>query len=220
VSAAPVVVLVVDDHLLFAEGVARLLGDEPDVTVARVVTDPGAVLPAVEALAPDVVLLDHHMPGRDGATLVADIVEVSPHTHVVLLTGSADDDVLVTALRAGASGVLTKDRAGAEVVAAVRSVHRGESVVPAALIGRLLPRLDSRYRVPGSDLTPREREVLSLMAGGATNAAVADRMGLSVNTVRNYVQSILAKLDAHSKLEAVAFGLRAGIVDLPVAAGR
>jgi DNA-binding NarL/FixJ family response regulator len=132
----------------------------------------------------------------------------------VMLTGTADDRLLVAAIEIGCSGFLTTDRAASEVASAVRSAAAGEAVISPALLARLLPKLNRGFRATADDLTERELVILRLVARASTNQAIADELHLSVNTIRNYMQSILAKLGAHSKLEAVAIAVKKGIVAL------
>ena len=215
---AAIGVLVVDDHQLFAAGLARLLADEPDITVLGIATSGAQALEMVDRLQPQVVLTDYLMPDQDGVTVTAQIKARNPTIMVVMLTGSADDRTLLSAIEAGCSGFLTKDRAVGEVAAAVRAAAVGESLISPAMLARLLPKLKPSRRSLGADLTEREREILGLLARGWTNRAIGEQLCLSVNTIRNYVQSILTKLDAHSKLEAVATAVREKIIDYPSAA--
>lgn len=216
-DGAGIAVLIIDDHRMFAEGLGRLLDAEDDISVVGIAERGGEGVALAARLNPAVVLVDHYMPDQDGVVTAAEIRRHDPTTLVVMLTGSTDEHVLLAAIEAGCSGYLTKDRAAAEVADAVRAAAAGEALISPDLLARLLPRL-TRTRTPvGSDLTERELSLLVLMAEGATNKVIADRMYLSVNTVRNYVQSILTKLGAHSKLEAVATSVREGIIDYPTA---
>ena len=215
---AAIGVLVVDDHQLFAAGLARLLADEPDITVLGIATSGAQALEMVDRLQPQVVLTDYLMPDQDGVTVTAQIKARNPTIMVVMLTGSADDRTLLSAIEAGCSGFLTKDRAVGEVAAAVRAAAVGESLISPAMLARLLPKLKPSRRSLGADLTEREREILGLLARGWTNRAIGEQLCLSVNTIRNYVQSILSKLDAHSKLEAVSTAVREKIIEDPSAA--
>ena len=215
---AAIGVLVVDDHQLFAAGLARLLADEPDITVLGIATSGAQALEMVDRLQPQVVLTDYLMPDQDGVTVTAKIKARNPTIMVVMLTGSADDRTLLSAIEAGCSGFLTKDRAAGEVTAAVRAAAVGESLISPAMLARLLPKLKPSRRSLGADLTEREREILGLLARGWTNRAIGEQLCLSVNTIRNYVQSILSKLDAHSKLEAVSTAVREKIIEYPSAA--
>ena len=216
-TEATVRVLVVDDHRMFAESLARLLGDEDGIEVIGVAASSEEGVGAVQRLKPDVVLVDYRMPDRDGVETAATIKELDPSCMVVMLTGSEDDRVLLGAIDAGCSGFLTKDRAAGEVARAVRAAASGEALISPAQLARLLPRLSSKKTEVGTDLTRRELELLTHLARGSSNKAIAADLHLSLNTVRNYVQSVLTKLDAHSKLEAVATAVREGIIDYPSA---
>lgn len=207
-------VLLVDDHRMFAESIARLLADEADIMVVGMAASGGEGVVLADRLTPDVVLLDYQMPGGDDGVAVAQRIKTAhPETMVVMLTGSADDRVLVAAIEAGCSGFVTKDQVVAEVATAVRAAAAGEALITPTMLARLLPKLRTTERRMGGDLTPRELDVLRALALGLPNREIADRLFVSVNTVRNHVQSLLTKLEAHSKLEAVAVAVRAGIID-------
>jgi DNA-binding NarL/FixJ family response regulator len=208
-------VLLVDDHRMFGESLARLLADEPGIEVLAVATSGAEALRLAGALRPKVVLLDQEMPDRDGISVAAELKSKDPDLMVVMLTSSTDDRVLLGAIEAGCSGFLTKDRAAAEVAETVRVAAAGEAVIAPAMLARLLPQLNRQHQAVGSDLTEREIEVLRLMAQGHANKTVARDLTLSVHTVRNHVQSILTKLGAHSKLEAVSIAVREKLIDYP-----
>jgi DNA-binding NarL/FixJ family response regulator len=208
-------VLLVDDHRMFGESLARLLADEPGIEVLAVATSGAEALRLAGALRPKVVLLDQEMPDRDGISVAAELKSKDPDLMVVMLTSSTDDRVLLGAIEAGCSGFLTKDRAAAEVAETVRVAAAGEAVIAPAMLARLLPQLNRQHQAFGSDLTEREIEVLRLMAQGHANKTVARDLTLSVHTVRNHVQSILTKLGAHSKLEAVSIAVREKLIDYP-----
>lgn len=215
-EAAPVVgVVIVDDQGMFAELLGRILALEEGIEVLGMAGTGAEGLELVERLAPQVVLMDYQLPDMDGVVVTARIKQRSPDVMVVMLTGSAEDRVLAAAIDAGCSGFLTKDRAVPEVGQAVRGAAAGEALISPDLMARLLPTLDRTHEPLGEDLTEREREILALMARGSTNRVIASELYLSVNTVRNYVQSVLTKLHSHSKLEAVATAVRAGIVSYP-----
>ena len=208
-------VLVVDDHQMFAESLARLLSDEDDIVVLGTAADGSEALDLCERLKPNVMLIDYHMPGRDGVSITAEIKRNHPEIMVVMLTGSAEDHVLLSAMEVGCSGFLTKDRAATELVDAVRSAAAGDVVISPALLSRLLPQLNRTNDAVGLQFTEREVQLLDLMAEGSTNKVIAQELNLSVNTVRNYVQILLTKLNVHSKLEAVSTAVRDGIIDYP-----
>ncbi len=216
-DGATVGVLIVDDHRMFGESLARLLSDEDGITVLGVATSGGDAVEAAERLHPQVVLMDYQLPDQDGVTVAAEIKRRDPAAMVVMLTGLGDDRVLLAAIDAGCSGFLTKDRAAAEVAEAVRAAAAGEALISPALLARLLPKLNRTHREVGSDLTDREREILTLLAKGWSNRIIASELFLSLNTIRNHIQSILRKLGSHSKLEAVATAVREGVIDYPSA---
>jgi DNA-binding NarL/FixJ family response regulator len=212
---AAVAVLIVDDHRMFGESLGRLLSDEDGIAVLGVATTGAEAVEAIEKLQPRVVLMDYQLPDQDGVTVAAQIKERDPEVMVVMLTGLGDDRVLLAAIEAGCSGFLTKDRAAAEVADAVRAAAAGEALISPALLARLLPKLNRTYREIGADLTDREREILGLLTKGLSNRAIAAELFLSLNTIRNHIQSILRKLGSHSKLEAVATAVREGVIGYP-----
>jgi DNA-binding NarL/FixJ family response regulator len=209
----PISVVVVDDHEMFAESIGRALDLLDDIVVPAIGRTCAEAMAIVAEHEPDVAVVDHRLPDGDGSTLARRIREVSSRTQIVLLTGDGDGRVLLDAIEAGCAGYLTKDKAIDELVAAIRNVHAGEAYIPADRLSELLPRLRTTYRSVGSRLTDREREVLQLLSEGNSNEAIANQLVLSKHTVRNHVQSVLAKLGAHSKLEAVAIATREGLVD-------
>lgn len=204
-------ILVVDDHEVFGTSLTRTLADEPDLAVRGAVTTVPAALEAVEG-GVDVVLSDFRLADGDGVTLARMIIERSPSTAVVMLTASNDEAVLASALDAGCSGFVTKSEPLENVLAAVRGAAAGEAVITPALLARLLPRLASRPKGRNPDLTPREREVLTLIVKGGSNREIADALFLSLDTVRNHVASILGKLGVHSKLQAAAVATQRGLI--------
>jgi DNA-binding NarL/FixJ family response regulator len=208
-------VLIVDDHRMFAESLSRLLSDEDRISVLGVATTGEEALEITQREQPDVVLMDYQLPDRDGVAVTEEIKRRHPGVMVVMLTGLGDDRLLLAAIEAGCSGFLTKDRAAAEVAEAVRSAAAGEALISPTLLARLLPKLNRTHRSIGADLTEREREILALLARGWSNKQIAADLYLSLNTIRNHIQSVLKKLDSHSKLEAVSTAVREGIIDYP-----
>jgi len=208
----PISIVLVDDHAMFAESIARLLAKEPDFVVKGVAARVDTGVALARASKPDIAIVDYQLPDGDGAELARQVLTVSPASRVLMLTGSAEPRVLIAAIDAGCAGFVTKNKAFAELANAVRLVHGGDAVIPPDLLASLLPRMGRTNRGLGFDLTSREREVLELLATGAANQAIAVQLFLSVHTVRNHVQNILVKLGAHSKLEAVAIAVREGLI--------
>jgi two-component system nitrate/nitrite response regulator NarL len=210
----PIRVLLVEDHQLVAEGIQALLDREADIKVIGVA---GTVKDAVAMSAadsPDVVIMDFRLPDGTGAQAGESIRTMHPYPSLVFVSGDDSEDALLLAVQAGASVFLPKSRASTDVVTAVRKAADGEMMIPATQLADLLVRARERSHEEAersrlrAEFTPREREVLLLMAEGLDNKTIGRELGLRVTTIRSYVQDILEKLDAHSKLEAVATAAR------------
>lgn len=208
----PIRVLICDDHHLVAEGLSLLLGAQADIDVVGVASTVEEVLERCASRHPDVVLMDYALPDGDGVAATAQIKGRHPAVKIVMLTSYVNEEVLVAAIEAGCSGYVTKAKGGEELTAAVRLAAEGEALVSPDMLARLLPRLRRQQRGIGADLTGRERQVLALLAEGATKEVIAQRLVLSTNTVRNHIQNVLVKLGAHSRLEAVATATREGLL--------
>ncbi|MFJ4076620.1 response regulator transcription factor [Curtobacterium sp. VKM Ac-2861] len=212
-------VLVVDDQAIVRDGLVTVLSLVPDLQVTGEAADGAEAIAAVDRDAPDVVLMDLRMPGTDGPTATARIVADHPQVAVLVLTTYADDESIVTALRAGARGYLTKDAGRTEIATAIRAVASGQSTFDATVGARLVAQLAGggatasapavpalRDRFP--DLTPREADVLERIAAGRTNPQIAAELFLTVPTVKSYVNQVFAKLGVATRAEAVARVLR------------
>lgn len=207
-----ITVLIVDDHRMVAEGMARLIEREDDLLAVGVVTTSAAAIDTSRLAAPDVILLDNHLPDVDGVSTARMLREISPDVRIVLITGDGSDEVLLDAIDAGCAGYVDKTRASEELVSAVRQAHAGEIVMAPAEVKRLLPRLP-RFDAPHDIfLTDTERDILTLAAEGLDNRGIADELGLRTNEVQRDVQSLLARLDVRSKLEAIAAAHRSGLI--------
>ena len=201
--------LVVDDHHMVAFGLGVALDGEPDVEALRHVTTVDGAMRAVAEERPHVVLMDYHLPDGNGIDAARTLKSIYPKLIVLLVTGSGDDWVFADAVQV-CDGFVDKSQPFEDLVAAVRAARSGRTVIPPDKLGTVLPLL-RRVR-PGGDLTKRELEVLHLMSDGLSNAAIAERLTLSVNTVRNHVHGILTKLHAHTKLEAVSTARRENVL--------
>ena len=209
-------VVVADDHPVFREGLVTVLGDLPGVTVVAQVASGEEAVGAVEALSPDVVVMDLRMPGEGGVAATARLTAGWPGVAVLVLTMSEDDDSLFAALRAGARGYLLKEATTEQIGQALQAVARGEAVFGARIADRVLTwftasRTSAAAALPFPQLTDREREVLDLVARGLPNAAIARRLFLSDKTVRNNVSACLSKLQVASRAQAVAVARDAGL---------
>ena len=212
-AAVPLRVLIVDDHKLFAEAIRSTLSRE-GIEVLDIATTASEALASARRDPPDLVLMDIGLPDQSGLVLGARILEECPETRVVALSALEDPWLVQEAVRTGFHGYLTKDIKVAQFVSSLRAVADGEVVVGARL-ARPVVGLRSRDReaeLLARQLTPREREVLEMLTQGATGNDIARAMCITANTVRTHVQSILAKLQVHSRLEAAAFAVRHGIV--------
>ena len=212
-------VLIVDDHRAFGEALAVALGKEPDLEVLEVTVDGESAVETAGTRRPDVVLVDLQMPGIDGLETSRRIRAVSKETAVVVLTGSTDELALGRAIRAGAHGFLRKTAAVQDLADAVRAAHRGEPLNTHDEIEFALRRL-RRLRARDDDigqrfdrLTPRELQILQLLADGSGPDDIATQLDVSRNTLRTHVQNILTKLGVHSKLDAIVAAIRHGRVN-------
>lgn len=206
-------VLIVDDHLMFSELIARVLDDQDDITVIGIASSGAEALEAVARDAPHVVVLDYALPGDDGVAVARQVRAEAPDVGIVMLTGLANDEVLRAAVIAGCAGFVTKDKAVDDLVDAVRAVRDGRSAIDPEATARLAATPRARSRNDRFDLTARELEVLGLLAEGLSTRQIAESLFISNNTARNHVQRLIAKLGAHSRLGAVANARRAGLID-------
>ncbi len=215
----PIRVLLVDDHQLLTDALSRVLEREPDIQVVGVAPTVSDVREAPRA-GVDVVLMDYRLPDGTGSEATRIVKTRWPSARVVMLTAITDDETVLESIQAGADGYLTKDRAVAEVVQAVRSAHAGEILLPRSVIVYIARRVVAardrqQDRVFVEPLTPRELEVLRALTEGLASPDICERLGITPNTLRTHVQNIMGKLHVHSKLEAVAFALRHRLVEPP-----
>ncbi len=202
-------VAVADDHPMFRAGVVASLREEEGIEIVGEASDAGAALALAVAELPDVIILDIAMPGS-GLEAARRIAAACPATRIVMLTVSEDEDDLLAAVKAGASGYVLKGAGGRELVGVVRSVHAGEVYVAPALAWGMLRELRTPRTSPYDELTEREREVLELVAQGLSNAEVGERLGLAEKTIKHYMTNILGKLQVRSRVEAALLVAREG----------
>jgi DNA-binding NarL/FixJ family response regulator len=204
-------ILLADQHALFREAIRAIIDAEPDL---RVVAEAGTGFQTVEMAAraePDVAVLHAELQACDSIQAIGLLQARVPRCRVLILAAEEQEGILAAAVEAGASGFLTKGSPLMDLLAAVRAVSRGETVIPPQMLGGLLSRLISRRREQDvaqerlSRLTNRERQVLALLADGADNDTIARTLVISPQTARTHIQNILSKLGVHSRLEASAF---------------
>jgi NarL family two-component system response regulator LiaR len=210
----PIRVMIVDDHALVRTGLGTFLLAYDDLALVAEAESGEEALDLCEQLEPDVVLMDLVMPGMDGAAATRAIRERWPQTQVIALTSFKDQEWVEKALQAGAVGYLLKNVGADEVADAIRAAHAGRPTLAPEATQALLQAARSAGEGPrlGHDLTPREHEVLALLAEGLSNAAIAKRLHISHSTTATHVSSILSKLGVSSRAEAVALALRSKLV--------
>ena len=212
----PIRVLIVDDHEIFRTGLRTLLDAQPDIDVLEDVGSAERAITLAADLQPDVIVMDINMPGMSGVDATRQIVKVSPHIGVLMLTMHEDDDSVFAALRAGARGYLLKSDASKEIIDAVR-LGGGPAVFGRGVAQRVIeyfssPRLEAATHI-FPELTEREREILTLIAEGESNPAIARKLFLSPKTVRNHVSNIFSKLQVADRAQAIVRARRAGLTD-------
>ncbi|NLF14298.1 MAG: response regulator transcription factor [Anaerolineaceae bacterium] len=209
-------VLICDDHAILRKGIRALLSTEPDIQVVGEACDGQEVLAQVEALEPDVVLMDLVMPKMDGIEATRRLTGQGARTRVLVLTSFAADDKVFPAIKAGALGYILKDSGPDDLVQAIRQVHRGEPSLEPEIARKVLFELaHPPQRPPTPDpLTEREMDVLRLIAQGKSNRDIAEDLVLAELTVRTHVSNILGKLHLASRTQAALYALKEGLASL------
>ena len=212
-------ILLVDDHAVLRQGTRNLLEQEPDMQVVAEADDGEQAVQLATELKPDVVLMDIAMPKVDGITATKQIKEQCPEINVLILTAYDDDQFIFKLLEAGAAGYILKNVHSHELIAVVRAVQHGESVLHPRIARKVLDRFlpsskKSREQISFGGLAQREVELLKLMTRGLSNKEIANEMGLSIRTVQGHVQQIFKKLGVSSRTEAVVYALKTDLVAL------
>jgi NarL family two-component system response regulator YdfI len=207
-------VLIADDHLVVREGLRTILDAAPDLELAGEAGDGAEAVQLAGELSPDVVLMDLRMPNVDGIEAIQRIKALHPEIEIVILTTYDDDEHIVRGLRAGARGYLLKDSGRNVLFETIRAASRGESLLPSAVVEKVVAHLAEPKTAPAHAgvLSGREHEVLTLLADGAANKEIAAKLHITERTVKAHVTSIFNKLGVSSRAEAVAVALRQNLL--------
>lgn len=216
---AKIRLILADDHAVVRSGLRMLLEAQPDIEIVAEAESGRQAVEKVRKMRPDVVLMDVQMPELNGIEATQQIKKVAPETAILALTMHEDDQYFFEMLHSGASGYVPKRAAPDELVTAIRTVARGEIFLYPSLATRLvqdyLKRADADDQpLVYDELTPREREVLVLIAEGLTNAEIADKLVISVKTVDRHRENIMRKLNMHNRIDLVKYAIRTGLIDL------
>jgi DNA-binding NarL/FixJ family response regulator len=201
-------ILIVDDHPMVREGLAAVINHDPNLEVVGEAPNGREAVKAFQRLEPDVTLMDLRMPVMDGADAITLIRKESPTAAVIILTTFDGDEDIYRGIRAGARGYLLKDTGRREILEAIRSVHEGKSWIPPEIAAKLAERLS------GTELTPREVEILGLIASGKTNKEIAAQISTTEGTVKIHVTHIFRKLGVKDRTQATTLAVKRGLVRL------
>ena len=208
-------VLLVDDHSIMREGLQSMLEQSEEFEVVGVAGDGEEAVSAAAELSPDVVVMDVMMPGKDGVEACREIMESAPGTRVVMLTASTEEDAVIEAVAAGATGYLQKVSGMDRLLSTLKLVAAGEMPVPPEVMRRVFARIrrEAKAEEARNELTGREKEVLALFSQGMSYTAIAEARGVKVVTIRNALYSIQSKLGLGTKQEIVVWAVRNGLLD-------
>lgn len=207
-------ILIADDHPVFRKGLRALLASMPEVELVGEATSGEETIHLAEQLQPDVILMDLHMPGGGGLEAIRQIVQTSPHIRILVVTMFQDEDSVFAALQAGARGYVLKDMEDEDISRAILSVGNGEAIFSQAIAERIMKYFSIHPAIPAGlfpELTNSERSVLTLMAKGMNNEAIARQLSYTTKTVRNYVSNIFSKLQVADRAQAIVKAREAGL---------
>lgn len=208
--------LIADDHAIMRDGIRALLSLNDDIEIVGEASTGQEVIEKTAELNPDVIIMDIAMPGMDGLEATRRILKQNPKSRILILTQHDDKEYVLSAVRAGSAGYLPKRALGSELVSAIRAVNRGDSFLHPSAASALIT--DYRNQTQEGDvycqLTPREREVLKLIAEGSTSREIADKLFISLKTVMGHRTKLMEKLDLHNRTELIKYAVRKGIVSL------
>ncbi len=201
-------VMIVDDHPIVRSGLAALVSDEPDMQVVAQAGSAAEAIAMFTRYLPDVSLVDLVMPGLGGIELISELRKLSTSGHFLVLTAYAREGEIYRALQVGASGYVLKDASNQELIGAIRVIAKGRRYLPPNSAGLLMHELGRIC------LTPREHDVLRLLARGESNCQIASHLGVSEETIKTYVKHLFSKLGVHSRSQAIATGVKRGLIAL------
>jgi DNA-binding NarL/FixJ family response regulator len=207
-------ILVADDHPIVRDGLVAILSTQADFEVVGEASTGSEAAQLYARLRPDVVLMDLEMPEMDGLAALAQVREIDQDARVIIFTAFDTDERILDAVRAGAAGYLLKGAPRDDVFKAVRIVHAGGSLLEPVVASKLMQQISREQEVGSEALTPREQQVVQMLARGLQNKEIAVELSISERTVKFHVSSILAKLGAGNRTEAVALAAQKGLVDL------
>lgn len=207
-------VVLVDDHAVLRDGLKNIFDLEEDIQVVGEAVSANDALKVIREKQPDVVIMDINLPGKNGLEITRMVKKEFPGIYVMMLTMYSDDEYLMAALREGSDGYLLKDAPSDEVVAAVRTVARGESVLHPSMTKKLIDYHQQQRKPKDSELTEREKEVLLCLVEGLSNKEIADKLFISDKTVKIHVSKIYKKLNVKSRSQAVIYAVQNHLVPL------
>jgi len=209
-------VLLVDDHAIVRDGIRALLNLHNDIDIVGEASEGNEAITKTRDLAPDVIVMDLAMPGMDGLEATRRITKQNPKVKVLVLTQHDNKEYILSAFKAGSAGYISKRALGTELVSAIRTVHHGESFLYPSAATTLIK--EYRLQAQGGDaydqLTPREREILKLVAEGHTSREIANMLFISLKTVIGHRSRIMEKLELHNRTELIRYAMRKGIVNI------
>lgn len=209
----PIRVLIADDHPIVRQGLAVMLAAQSDMELVAIATNGDEAVCKVAETLPDVIIMDLLMPVKDGLTAILEIRKMHPTARILVLTSFADDDKVFAAIKAGAMGFLLKDSEPKQLLEGIRIVYRGESMLHPTIARKLVQDIQRPPKLPPTKkpLTPRELEVLRLLAQGLSNREIANQLTVSIRTVTTHVRNILDKLHLENRTQAALYAYQQGL---------